>query len=110
MKTLLDLDVFESLAVTAEDARRSEMYAQAQARREFETAQDAPGDLTSHLESLAITVTVASATAATIPRIAQLVNKTNQFNLTTRRYTEAQIRAMVEAAAPLGDLVCHRSR
>jgi FkbH-like protein len=97
VRTLLDLDVFESLAVTAEDAQRSEMYAQAQARRKYETAQSSPADLTSHLHSLEIAVTVGRATPGSIARIAQLVNKTNQFNLTTRRYTEAQVRAMADA-------------
>ena len=96
VRTLADLDVFESLGFTDEDRRRSEMYAQAQVRRDYEQA--APNDLTSHLESLGITVTIAKAEPCSIPRIAQLVNKTNQFNLTTRRYTEAQVRAMAEAA------------
>ena len=33
-----------------------------------------------------------------MPRIAQLINKTNQFNVTTRRYTEAQVQAMADDA------------
>ena len=94
-ETLLNLDVFESLAVTAEDRARGEMYAQAQARREF--TQTNAGDLTSHLEGLGIVVKIEPATAFSIPRIAQLINKTNQFNLTTRRYTEAQVRVMAES-------------
>ena len=43
-------------------------------------------------------VTIAPAAAATVPRIAQLTQKTNQFNLTTRRYSEAEITSL--AAAP----------
>jgi FkbH-like protein len=96
-RVLLELDVFESIGLSAEDVRRSEMYLQAQTRREFAQSATAPGDLTSHLESLEMTVTIGPATPYAIPRIAQLVNKTNQFNLTTRRYTEAQVRAMAEA-------------
>ena len=96
-RALLDLDVFESINVSKEDTRRSEMYLQAQARRDFERSPTESRDLTSHLQSLAMTVAIGSATPFTIPRIAQLVNKTNQFNLTTRLYTEAQVRAMAEA-------------
>ena len=49
-----------------------------------------------------MTVTLAPATPFTIPRIAQLINKTNQFNLTTRRYTEAQVQAMANDSAAWG--------
>ena len=48
--------------------------------------------------SLQMRVTIAPATTATIPRIAQLTQKTNQFNLTTHRYTEADITTL--AAVP----------
>jgi len=96
LETLLALDVFDSLGVTDEDRARGEMYRNAQVRREFEVSRGG-GDLTSHLEALAITVKIERATAFSLPRIAQLINKTNQFNMTTRRYTEAQVRAMVES-------------
>ena len=95
--TLLDLDVFESLGLTEEDRARSDMYVQAQARRVFEEQAQAGTDLTSHLESLGMTVAIDRATSFSIPRIAQLINKTNQFNLTTRRYTEAQVREMASS-------------
>jgi FkbH-like protein len=97
VRTLLELDVFESLGLTDEDRQRGEMYRQSQARHEHEEIRTAPGDLRTHLESLQIAVTIRRATPFSIARIAQLVNKTNQFNLTTRRYTEAQVRAMADA-------------
>jgi FkbH-like protein len=93
-RTLLDLDVFETIALTTEDRRRSGMYAEAEARRQFEESRPYSGHLTEHLGSLSMKVRIDLASAFTLPRIAQLVNKTNQFNLTTRRYTQAQIRAM----------------
>jgi FkbH-like protein len=96
-ETLAGLDVFESLGVTAEDKARGDMYLQAEARREFEQSVDA-GGLKTHLEALDISVSIERATAFSIPRIAQLINKTNQFNMTTRRYTEAQVRTMAAAA------------
>jgi FkbH-like protein len=95
-EALLNLDVFESLGITDEDRARAEMYRQAQTRRAFEESA-AASDLTSHLETLGITVKIERATSFSIPRIAQLINKTNQFNMTTRRHTEAQVRAMAES-------------
>jgi len=47
------------------------------------------------LETLSMTVTVEPLTAANLPRVVQLLNKTNQFNLTTRRVTEAELQAWV---------------
>jgi FkbH-like protein len=48
-----------------------------------------------YLASLGTTLTIHHDDAAIIPRMAQLTQKTNQFNLTTRRYTEADIERMV---------------
>jgi FkbH-like protein len=97
VRTLQELDVFESLGLTDEDRQRGDMYRQARDRREYQEVRATSSDLTSHLESLQIAVTIRRATPFSIARVAQLVNKTNQFNLTTRRYTEPQIRAMAEA-------------
>ena len=98
-RTLLGLDVFETLALTEEDRRRGRQYQEQQERKQFEEAQTAAGDLSAYLRGLEITVTLAPATPFTVPRIAQLLNKTNQFNVTTRRYTEAQVQAMAEDPA-----------
>jgi FkbH-like protein len=51
------------------------------------------------LESLRTRVEIFAARAEDIPRVAQLTQKTNQFNVTTRRYTEPQIAAMVDDPA-----------
>ena len=48
-----------------------------------------------------MTARVGFANSFTIPRIAQLTQKTNQFNLTTRRYSEADVRVLSEAADAL---------
>jgi FkbH-like protein len=50
------------------------------------------------LHSLSIEITVSPASAFTIPRIAQLTQRTNQFNLTTRRYTESKIQELAADA------------
>ena len=45
----------------------------------------------SYLESLAMEAVIREFRAVDVPRISQLINKSNQFNLTTRRRTEAQV-------------------
>jgi FkbH-like protein len=93
---LLELDVFESLGLTAEDRNRGKLYAEQAERRAFEaSAQD--GSLEDYLERLDIVVEFAPVDARTLTRVAQLTNKTNQFNMTTRRYTEGEILAMQAA-------------
>jgi FkbH-like protein len=90
---LLRCGWFDSFHITEEDRRRGEMYAERRQRRD---AQAEAGDLTSFLESLNLVVEIARAERADIPRVAQLTQRTNQFNLTTRRYTEAEIGMMIE--------------
>ena len=93
---LLELaaDHFVKFAITAEDLHRGEQYRQ-QARRAM-AAKTA--SLEDFYRSLQMRATIAPAATATIPRVAQLTQKTNQFNLTTRRYTEADISTL--AAGP----------
>jgi len=91
--TLLELDVFESLAVTKEDRQRGRLYTEQAQRRDFETSTHG-ASVEDYLSSLNMRVEIASANPANLPRIAQLTNKTNQFNMTTRRYTEADVAAL----------------
>ena len=53
-------------------------------------------DFDSFLESLDIQIAIEAANEFNIPRIAQMTQKTNQFNLTTKRYTDADVRQFVE--------------
>jgi FkbH-like protein len=78
---------FVKFAITVEDLNRGEQYHQ----RAKRTQAAATSSLEDFYRSLQMHATIAPASAATIPRIAQLTQKTNQFNLTTRRYTEADI-------------------
>ena len=79
---------FLTLETTAEDDQKTELYQQNLNRqshfRHSTTYQE-------FLESLATVVTVRHAWPTDVPRISQLTHKTNQFNLTTKRYTEAEI-------------------
>ena len=57
----------------------------------MQTLQNDSMDLESYLASLELHVTMRSATTADMPRIAQLTQKTNQFNLSLRRRSEAEL-------------------
>jgi FkbH-like protein len=91
-RLLRSLGGFDALAISDEDRRRSEMY-RSEARR-FELKSSA-GTMDDYLASLEMVLTIARGSTFSIPRIAQLTQKTNQFNLTTRRYSEGDIAQMV---------------
>ena len=91
---LASCGLFDTLTVSAEDRERGVMY-KAEAQRKQLQGQ-AP-DLETYLKSLEMVVEVKFADDFTLPRIAQLTQKTNQFNLTTRRYSEADIKKYMEA-------------
>jgi len=93
---LEELDVFEVLELTAEDRRRGEMYAQQAARGRL---RDASGSLDDYLRSLRIVLRVAPLSPETLPRACQMVMKTNQFNLTTRRHGEGRMAELLEDPA-----------
>jgi FkbH-like protein len=85
---LQNSQVFERHLLSREDAHRAEYYAREAQRTE---ARLSVGTLEEFYVSLEQEVEVAHTTADTTARVAQLTQKTNQFNLTTRRYTEQQI-------------------
>ncbi len=89
-RMLMAAGYFEAVAFTQDDRDRAAMY-QANAART--AAVQASGDLGSYLASLEMVCTIRAVDALSRPRVAQLINKSNQFNLTTRRYTEAQVEA-----------------
>ncbi len=91
---LRDIVEFEALELTAEDRERNRMYLQ---NKEREQEQQKYKSLQEYLESLKTVITVSQANEFNIPRIAQLTQKTNQFNMTTRRYQPADIAAMLKS-------------
>jgi FkbH-like protein len=87
-RCLADAGYFESVRFTADDAERTERYLGASKRQRLaETAIDLPG----FLKSLEMRLEWKAFDKIGLPRIAQLVNKSNQFNLTTRRYNSSQL-------------------
>lgn len=96
---------FDSLVASSEDKQRTAHFKAEAGRREL---QSSAGSLEEFLERLEMVAEIGDANDEVIPRVAQLTQKTNQFNLTTRRYTESDIRAMVESDA--ADVVYVRLR
>lgn len=79
---------FEVTKLSADDLKRNEMY-QANAKRNI--AQASFTDYGDYLKSLEMVGTIKPFEDIYMSRIAQLSNKSNQFNLTTKRYTQAEI-------------------
>jgi FkbH-like protein len=80
--------VFERLGLSSEDKQRSQQYAEQRQRKDL---QGSMASLEDFYRSLDMKLDVFSVTPADVARVAQLTQKTNQFNLTTRRYSEADI-------------------
>ncbi len=93
-QTLENLNDFNLLALTEEDKKRGEMY---HARKKRKELRESITSLEDFLKSLETKIVIKEADEMGLPRIVRMVNKTNQFNLTTRRYTDAEIRKMNEA-------------
>jgi FkbH-like protein len=87
-RAILSAGYFEAVAFSEEDRRRAEFY-EGNARRVALQAQ--AGDVDAYLASLRMEIVFAPFDATGRARIVQLINKSNQFNLTTRRYGEAEI-------------------
>ena len=90
---LKNMKEFNVLKITDEDAKRGQMYVQQKNRQEFERSVT---NLDEFLKQLKLKVKIKEADKFSIPRISQLTLKTNQFNLTTKRYQEEDIKNFVE--------------
>ncbi len=86
-----NLNVFDVLSLTSEDMARGEMYVGKRKRTELEQSTTSIEDF---LRTLELKVRINEVTDFDTPRVVQLIGKTNQFNLTTRRYTDAEVREL----------------
>jgi FkbH-like protein len=82
---------FEAVSFTDTDRDRAEQYA-TNARRDALKIQSR--DLGAYLQALEMTMEISSFAPSVRPRVAQLINRSNQYNLTVRRYTEDQLAQM----------------
>ncbi|HEX6903291.1 MAG TPA: HAD-IIIC family phosphatase [Thermoanaerobaculia bacterium] len=96
---------FERAAITEEDARKTEQYRENRRREELLSVA---GDLPTYLASLRTELAITRAKRDDLPRIHQLFAKTNQFNLTTQRYTPAEVERFINS--PICELWVARAR
>lgn len=86
--------LFNALSYTQDDKMRNQNY---KAEEERTRLKEAAVSMEDYLRSLQMEAHILINSMPTVPRIAQMTQKTNQFNLTTRRYTEAHIRQFMES-------------
>jgi FkbH-like protein len=98
---------FDHLRTTAEDRERSAMYRQMQERERHRRGAASFADFLAGLE---LAVEVLPLTAAQLPRAAQLTQRTNQFNASTRRRNEAELQRLLAGGAVEGWVVAVRDR
>lgn len=89
-QTLLRLDCFDKPSITQEDRERPQMYATERQRADLRSQVSSMDEW---LKSLGVAVVAEPLEAANLTRAAQLLNKTNQLNLSTRRMSEAELSA-----------------
>ena len=82
---------FDQLTLTREDTQRAEMYAQERRREALRTGVTS---MEEYLAGLGLVVRIARLIEEDVSRVTQLGNKTNQFNMTTPRRSEAEVRAL----------------
>ena len=85
--------MFESARLTAEDTHRADQY---RARAAAQQLESAAGSLEEFWGGLDMTATITAFSELDIPRVLQLIGKTNQFNLTTRRHGSSHIESFMQ--------------
>jgi FkbH-like protein len=93
---VLSSPVFERLTITTEDRARGGYYVD---QRERKSLESSAGSLEDFYHSLEMRSEIVAVTPATLARIAQLTQKTNQLNTTTKRYTESEVQLMTHDSA-----------
>lgn len=92
-RILLSSGYFESVHFSEEDKQRTQQY---HANSKRDTLKKAIHNIDDYLKSLEMTLSLSHFDAMGLQRIVQLINKSNQFNLTTRRYSETDISAIMD--------------
>jgi len=87
-EVIQSLSDFSTFQITSEDTKRGQMYLEQKQRSE---SQNSSSNISEFLKTLDLEIEIKKTNSFTIPRISQLTLKTNQFNLTTKRYQEDQI-------------------
>ncbi len=90
--TIAAAGYFEGVSLTAEDLERTRLYQENVAR---ETLKSSATDIEGYLRGLDMEMRWSRFDRIGLQRVTQLINKTNQFNLTTRRTTEDEVAALI---------------
>src|SRR5205814_7383260 len=85
--------VFDHLKITDEDRKRTAVYLENRRREQFQAQSMS---FTDFLAGLNLQIRIEDASEAQVGRVAQLTQRTNQFNMTTRRRTEAEINKLLQ--------------
>ena len=93
VRTLLSLKVFHQMSLTEEDKKKGRMYAE---ERQRTAVLKHTKNKKEYIAELGIRLKVFAGADNDIARVSQLTQKTNQYNLTTRRYSEADIRRFLK--------------
>ncbi|PZC46140.1 MAG: putative enzyme involved in methoxymalonyl-ACP biosynthesis [Chloroflexi bacterium] len=93
---LLDVEAFDAIRLTQEDEKRGEMYQSQSKRKRLERSA---GSLEEFYRSLEMHASILPVDSFSLPRAAQMTQRTNQFNVTTRRYSEADIASFISNPA-----------
>jgi FkbH-like protein len=96
---LLGSGLFDTLSVSAEDRGRAQMY---RAENQRKQTMASAVSLDEYYASLEMEIELSLLSDETIPRAAQLTQKTNQFNLTTKRYSDSDLSRFVETGEAFG--------
>lgn len=100
-------DMFETLTLSAEDAQRTAYYREEAARGQLKSRFTDIGD---YLKSLQMEGRFSRFDPQELPRIVQLIQRSNQFNLTTKRYNEVECRAFMTDPAAFSAMVRLKDR
>lgn len=91
LSQIVSMNLFEVTNYSREDGNRTQQYQQESSRRELELTTT---NIEEYLRSLEMKATIESFQASDYERLAQLTQRSNQFNLRTQRYNEAKIRSL----------------
>jgi FkbH-like protein len=94
--SLTKLNDFNTLQITEEDRKKGKMYSEQRNREEFKKTSQ---NLDQYLRKLKIKLIIEKADEINIPRISQLTQKTNQFNMTTKRYLVEDIKKLIKSGS-----------
>lgn len=94
LNTIDDISFFESLTLTQEDIGKGKMYSEEKQRR---TLKEEVTDVAEYLKLMKMEASICVNNPEHTARISQMTQKTNQFNMTTKRYSEKEVDTFIKS-------------